>query len=123
MSDNINYVHVGEIKTFQMELEEKYPIIAEEFKNIQKEQYDLFAQKMLSYGKGNISLGSNLETTDEKIFSLTGLVIRLTDKINRLKNLVITGKNYIQNETIEDTFIDVATYGIIGMIVGRDKWK
>ena len=24
---------------------------------------------------------------------------------------------------MEDTFIDIANYGIIGLLVGRDKWK
>jgi len=24
---------------------------------------------------------------------------------------------------MEDTFLDVANYGIIGLLVGRDKWK
>jgi len=24
---------------------------------------------------------------------------------------------------MEDTFIDIANYGIIGLLVGRNKWK
>ena len=56
-------------------------------------------------------------------FSLTGLAIRLTDKISRLKNLLVNGKNYVKGEGMEDTFIDIANYGIIGLLVGRDKWK
>ena len=27
------------------------------------------------------------------------------------------------DEGIQDTFIDIANYGIIGLLVGRDKWK
>ena len=47
------------------ELEKRYPEIAQEYKRIAGEQYSLFAAKMLDYGKGNISVGSNLETPEE----------------------------------------------------------
>ena len=60
---------------------------------------------------------------EDKKFSLTGLAIRLTDKISRLKNLLLNGKNFVQGEGMEDTFIDIANYGIIGLLVGRNKWK
>jgi molybdopterin converting factor small subunit len=104
--------------------ENEYPELSEEFKNIQKEQYELFAKKMLDYGLNNITLGGDIvNNSDDKKFSLTGLTIRLTDKINRLRNLVVSGKNYVKDEGMEDTFIDIANYGIIGMLVGRNKWK
>ena len=31
--------------------------------------------------------------------------------------------HYVKGEGMEDTFIDIANYGIIGLLVGRDKWK
>ena len=85
--------------------------------------YELFARKHMDYGLNNIALGGDLKNTADKKFSLTGLAIRLTDKISRLKNLLTNGKNYVKGEAMEDTFIDVANYGIIGLLVGRDKWK
>lgn len=104
--------------------EEKYPELAEEFQNIQEEQYELFARKHLDYGLNNIALGGDIvNNNDDKKFSLTGLVIRLTDKISRLRNLMVNGRNYVKDEGMEDTFIDIANYGIIGMLVGRNKWK
>ena len=104
--------------------ENKYPELSQEFKQIQEEQYELFAKKMLDYGLNNITLGGDIvNNSDDKKFSLTGLTIRLTDKINRLRNLVVSGKNYVKDEGMEDTFIDIANYGIIGLLVGRDKWK
>ena len=48
-----------------IEFEETYPELAKEFKQIQKEQYDLFAGKMLDYGLGNIALGSTLEEEED----------------------------------------------------------
>ena len=103
--------------------EEEYPELSKEFKNIQEEMYEMFARKHMDYGLNNISLGGDLKNPNDKKFSLTGLAIRLTDKISRLKNLLTNGKNYVKGEGMEDTFIDVANYGIIGMLVGRDKWK
>lgn len=103
--------------------EADYPELSKEFKNIQKEMYEMFARKHLDYGLNNIALGGDLTVPEDKTFSLTGLAIRLTDKISRLKNLLINGKNFVKGEGMEDTFIDIANYGIIGMLVGRDKWK
>lgn len=104
--------------------EKEYPELSKEFKNIQNEQYELFARKMMDYGLNNVTLGGDIcNNSEDKKFSLTGLAIRLTDKINRLKNLVVSGKQYVKDEGMEDTFIDVANYGIIGMLVGRNKWR
>ena len=86
--------------------------------------YEMFARKHMDYGLNNIALGGDiLNNKDDKKFSLTGLCIRLTDKISRLKNLLINGRSFVQGEGMEDTFIDIANYGIIGLLVGRDKWK
>ena len=104
--------------------EADYPDLSKEFKLIQKEMYKMFAAKHMDYGLNNIALGGDIVNNgDDKKFSLTGLCIRLTDKISRLKNLLINGKNYVKGEGMEDTFIDIANYGIIGLLVGRDKWK
>ena len=104
--------------------ETEYPELSEEFKQITIEMYEMFAAKHMDYGLNNISLGGDiLNNKSDKKFSLTGLAIRLTDKISRLRNLLVNGKNYVKGEGMEDTVIDVANYGIIGLLVGRDKWK
>ena len=110
---------IGVIELFETE----YPELADEFKTIQSEMYEMFARKHLDYGLNNIALGGDLTDEADKKFSLTGLCIRLTDKISRLKNLLSNGKNYVKGESMEDTFIDIANYGIIGLLVARDKWK
>ena len=103
--------------------EEEYPELSKEFKDIQDEMYAMFAAKHMDYGLQNISLGGDLTNENDKKFSLTGLAIRLTDKISRLRNLLTNGRSFVKGEGMEDTFIDVANYGIIGMLVGHDKWK
>lgn len=105
-------------------LKEEHPIIADAFEKIMAEQYELFAQKMLDYGKGNISVGTELQTDDEVKLALTGLFFRMNDKVQRIKNLVAMNKErQVKNEAIQDTFQDLSIYGIIAQIVASGKWK
>ena len=122
-SKRIKNIAEDEINQTITIFEEEYPELSKEFKNIQDEMYEMFARKHMDYGLNNISLGGDLKNPNDKKFSLTGLAIRLTDKISRLRNLLTNGKNYVKGEGMEDIFIDIANYGIIGILVGRDKWK
>ena len=65
--------------------EKEYPELSKEFKDIQDEMYKMFAAKHMDYGLQNISLGGDLTKDNDKKFSLTGLAIRLTDKIVKTK--------------------------------------
>jgi hypothetical protein len=106
------------------DFEKTYPELAAEFTQIQKEQYELFASKMMDYGLGNIALGSTLEDQDDINLSITGIWLRCNDKINRLKNILKrNGKNYVAGEAAIDSFIDISNYGIIAQLVMRGKWK
>jgi hypothetical protein len=106
------------------DFEKIYPELAKEFKIIQKEQYELFAGKMLDYGLGNIALGSTLEEDEDVQLSLTGIWLRCNDKINRLKNMLKRkGKSYVTDEPMIDSFIDISNYGVIAQLVMRNKWK
>ena len=103
-------------------LKSEYPTIYNGYKEIQDEQFELFAKKHLDYGMHNVSAGTNLDTPDEIEFAMTGLWYRLSDKINRWKNMIISGRK-AQNETLIDTFQDVTNYGIIAQLVQRGLWK
>jgi hypothetical protein len=104
--------------------EKSYPELAKEFKNLQQEQYELFSRKMMDYGLGNIALGSTLEEEEDIQLSLTGIWLRCNDKINRLKNMLKRkGKNYVNDEPMIDSFIDISNYGIIAQLVMKGKWK
>lgn len=102
--------------------EKHFPEMCSEFKQIQKEQYEIFCAKQRNYGPSNISVGTNLETTDDVKLSLTGLWFRINDKIQRLKQLVILNQPDEVGESIEDTYADLSIYGIIAQIVFRKKW-
>ena len=103
-------------------LRDEYPTIYNAYKEIIDEQFELFAKKHLDYGMHNVSAGTNLDTNDEVEFAMTGLWYRLSDKINRWKNMIISGRK-AQNETLIDTFQDVTNYGIIAQLVKKGMWK
>jgi len=105
------------------QVESDFPIMTKEFKRLQKAQYDLFCKKQHDYGPGNIAVGTQLLTEEEIKLSLTGLWFRMNDKIQRLKNLLMSGKEAaIQDEPIEDAYLDVSNYGIMATIVKNGKW-
>ena len=104
-------------------MEQEWPLMTAEFRKLQREQYELFLHKQHDYGPGNISVGTQLQTEDEIHLSLTGLWFRMNDKIQRLKNLLMSGrKNAVENEPMEDAFLDIANYGIMATIVKNGKW-
>ena len=102
-------------------MEQQYPKTTDEFKRLQKEQYELFCKKQMDYGPSNISVGTNLATEEEVKLSLTGLWFRMNDKIQRIKNLLMNNQK-VNNEPLEDSFLDVSNYGIMATIVKNGKW-
>lgn len=102
--------------------EEHYPQSTAEFKLILDEMYETFCKKNRNYGSDNISIGTSLQTPDEIRLSLTGLWFRINDKVNRLKQMVILGHSDEVGESIQDTYQDLAVYGVIAQLVQRGKW-
>ena len=103
-------------------LKEEYPTIYNGYMAVMEEQLELFSKKHLDYGMHNITAGTSLGTEEERSFALTGLWYRMSDKINRWKNLIISSR-VPNNETIIDTFQDICNYAIIAQLVEKDQWK
>lgn len=72
---------------------------------------EVMVAKQRDYGPGNI-----LE------FGELGILIRANDKYKRLKNLLHDNPNEPSNETLEDSWVDAANYGIIALMVRRGIW-
>lgn len=66
--------------------------------------------KQRDYGPGNIAN-----------FGEFGVLVRTSDKFERLKNLLQSGADP-QNESLDDTWLDLANYGLIGLMVRRGLW-
>ena len=99
-----------------------YPQMCNEFSRWQQEQYELLCKKQMDYGPLNISMGTQLQNEKEIKAALTGIVVRANDKMQRLVNLLIVNGQEPKNETIEDTFMDLAVYATIAMTVKNGKW-
>ena len=110
------------MKNIVKEIETTYPETCAEFKRLQKEQYETFCKKQHDYGQHNITLGMDLTDPDNINLSISAIIIRISDKVQRLFNLVLRRKTTAQNEPIEDAFKDMSVYGIIAQIVANGKW-
>lgn len=79
--------------------------------------YDELAMLLLrkhdDYGPRNIS--------DSPGGPINGLRVRMHDKLARINNLIDNSKQP-KNESLEDSFMDMANYAIIGLLVLRGKW-
>lgn len=76
------------------------------------ECYRLFQERHAKYGRANIARSGE-----------RGVVVRVGDKLSRLENLVLNGAGgEASDESVEDTWMDVANYGLIGLLVRRDEW-
>lgn len=80
-----------------------------------KQVYFTFCDKQRDYGPTNIGVGG-----------AQGVTLRLGDKISRLFELLgLTSRKNAgnpQNEAIRDTWVDIADYGMIGLLVHDGKW-
>ena len=99
----------------------KYPETTKMFQDMQFEQWELFCKKQKDYGPKNISVGTNLETEEEVKLALTGLWFRMNDKMQRFQQIVINNQEP-ENESLTDTFMDLANYALIAQLVKEKVW-
>jgi|TARA_A100001388_G_scaffold263653_1_gene234236 hypothetical protein len=104
-------------------MEKKYPEMTKEFRQIQREQYELFLRKQHDYGPQNVAVGSLLKTKEDIKLSLLGLWFRIQDKTERIKTLLMRDDgNSVQDEPVVDSYNDISVYGIMAQVVSRGKW-
>lgn len=83
---------------------------------ILNELHNIMITKHEDYGPGNIARAPG--------GPMNGLMVRMYDKMARLEHLLYHRKGDTPNyESIEDTFIDLANYAIIGLLVQRGQWE
>lgn len=78
-----------------------------------KDAKELLLSKHKDYGPRNISR--------TPVGPEVGLIVRLHDKIARLAHLRSRG-GAPKHEAETDTWVDIANYGIIGLLVNRGEW-
>jgi ABC-type phosphate transport system substrate-binding protein len=78
-----------------------------EFDNVLSKMKDIVRKKNNDY-TSNINAFKNFEE-----FGTYGFLVRMNDKLSRLKNLILNNKNPYVNESLEDTLIDLANYSVL----------
>lgn len=73
----------------------------------------LLVKKQKDYGPKNISQSPG--------GPLNGLRVRMFDKLARINNLIETGATP-ENESLRDSFMDIANYATIALMVLDNKW-
>ena len=90
----------------------------EEFRQSGIEVYEelsrVLVSKQLDYGPGNINNAPG--------GAMNGILVRMNDKMERLKNLTYHSEGEPQNESIDDSLVDIANYAVIAMMVRRGSW-
>ena len=97
------------------EMVAKYPQTMDEMRKLMAQNFRTFAAKQSDYGPNNIMIHG-----DSKL-SLLGITIRSNDKIQRILNLLSNEQNP-KNESLEDSFLDLANYSLMAVILMRGKW-
>ena len=87
-------------------------LAAEKYLELALRHAKLFDNKQQDYGPQNISK-----------FGTYGVVVRMTDKFERIANLFNKGKRKKAiNESIRDTFSDVHIYALIALLIESNQW-
>ena len=88
-----------------------------EFENDAQKIYEellaILVKKQIDYGPLNVWNAPGGATN--------GLMVRMSDKIERLKNLIYK-QIKPNNESLEDSFVDLANYAVIALMVQRGVW-
>lgn len=95
------------------------------FEQVNIELLEMFLKKHADYGKGNILANKEL-----------GIAMRISEKVERLKHLLMKSElaesdisggsktgSAPANESIEETWIDIAVYAVIGVLYRRKQFQ
>lgn len=66
------------------------------------------------YLKKNHDYGDSVSKTFEE-YGLTSFLVRMDDKMNRIKTLIKVGDAAVTGEHIEDTLLDLANYAVLAL--------
>jgi len=77
--------------------------------------------KNKDYSKKGSPLSNFKECEDFGIDPWKGVMVRLSDKWSRAKQLTLTNSPSVESESILDTFRDMAVYSLIALILYEEK--
>lgn len=78
------------------------------FRKITDEMADTYVRKNATYG-------DSFATSVSKYGFISALT-RISDKFNRIENLILGAENKVSDERLEDTLLDLACYSVMTLI-------
>ena len=81
---------------------------------------DIYTKLLDVYVSKNHDYGNSVEDTYNK-YGFVSFLVRLEDKMNRLRSLYKNKEQFVNDEKIEDTLLDMANYAAIAaMMIKRN---
>tara|TARA_R100000008_G_scaffold86679_1_gene80853 strand:- start:16450 stop:16821 length:372 start_codon:yes stop_codon:yes gene_type:complete len=111
MQDQQNTFHDFQLDLGRITIKGEPTVTTLDFVRSMKDAVATFDAKQKDYGSGNIAK-----------FGLDGVLIRMSDKIERLIHLR-NQKTDPVNESVEDSYLDLSIYGIIALMCLDGVWK
>lgn len=79
-------------------------------------QFNELAQTMCElYEKKNADYGDSFNISLDK-YGIIAALTRISDKFNRIENLILNQNKKVEDEKIEDTLIDLANYAMMTVL-------
>jgi hypothetical protein len=88
------------------------------FHALLKEMGELHDKKQADYGTEGDPFANVRASEDWGIPAWVGACVRLNDKLKRLK--AFAKKGVLENESAEDSMIDIAVYALIALVLYRE---
>lgn len=83
--------------------------------NYVKEFQEITKQMSETYERKNNDYGNSFGVSVQK-YGLIAALTRMSDKFNRMENLILTRNQQVNDESLSDTLLDLATYCIMTAI-------
>jgi len=84
-----------------------------------KKMAEIHANKNRDYGNGN-PLGNFMTAEQLGVDPFLGVLIRMSDKWTRICSLTNSGEQYVKDEAIEDTLMDLANYALLSLVIKEE---
>ena len=94
---------------------------SQEFHDLCDAMKAMHDRKQLDYGRDDDPFANVRSTEDWGQPAWVGAMIRATDKMRRLQKVAQGGT--LSNESAEDSFMDLAVYAIIGLVLYREETR
>lgn len=83
------------------------------FQDITKSMNELYEKKNKDYG-------NSFEVSLNK-YGIISALTRISDKFNRLENIILTNETKVKDEKLEDTLLDLASYSVMTLLWLKNK--